>query len=251
MWVCTPGKGWTCPHCTSGCLQGKIDTCQELGTKAKFEQSTLSDWAMCSVVIASPVCALLLIKRGIPNQCANTTWHEPLYVWLLFYYWHNSDSSGMNETFLIPTRDQEKSNSAAFVFIFSSAGFVQAEAASTKIAIVVCLSKLPFINFSSFKAFLIIRRVNIWSTNALGYFRKRAYVNLPLCHRQSDSHHNTTHERRASFCIHRTCPCHRVFELPLGHLLQCTAIHFIFITLGCFTPLAPPPAPPLQTLCYP
>lgn len=44
----------------------------------------------------------------------------------------------------------------------------------------------------------------------------------------------------ASFCIHRTCLCHWVFELPLSHLSQCTAIHSIFITLGCWMPLFPP-----------
>lgn len=44
----------------------------------------------------------------------------------------------------------------------------------------------------------------------------------------------------ASFCIHRTCLCHWVFELPLSHLSQCTAIHFIFITLACWMPLFPP-----------
>lgn len=44
----------------------------------------------------------------------------------------------------------------------------------------------------------------------------------------------------ASFCIHGTCLCHWVFELPLSHLSKCTAIHFIFITLGCWMPLFPP-----------
>lgn len=46
--------------------------------------------------------------------------------------------------------------------------------------------------------------------------------------------------KEASFCIHRTCLCHWVFELPLSHLSQCTAIHFIFITLACWMLLFPP-----------
>ena len=43
----------------------------------------------------------------------------------------------------------------------------------------------------------------------------------------------------ASFCIHRTCLCHWVFELPLSHLSPCSAIHFIFRTLG-IDGLSPP-----------
>lgn len=43
----------------------------------------------------------------------------------------------------------------------------------------------------------------------------------------------------ASFCIHRTCLCHWVFELPLSHLSQCSVIHFIFLTLG-MDALSPP-----------
>lgn len=162
----------------------------------------------------------------------------------LWYQWHEWNISNSN---VWPREKQQCCVCLYFLFGWVCPG----RSCFNKNAIVVGLSKLQFINFSSFKAFLIISRVNIWSTKGLSYFRKRAYVNLPSCHRQSDSHHNTAHERRASFCIHRTCLCHGGFELPLGHLSQCAAIHFIFITPGCFTPLAPPPAPPLQTPCYP
>lgn len=47
------------------------------------------------------------------------------------------------------------------------------------------------------------------------------------------------HMKGASFCIHRTCLCHWVFELPLSHLSPCSAIHFIFVTLG-MDGLSPP-----------
>lgn len=43
----------------------------------------------------------------------------------------------------------------------------------------------------------------------------------------------------ASFCIHRTCLCYWVFELPLSHLSPCSAIHFIFLTLR-MDALSPP-----------
>lgn len=47
------------------------------------------------------------------------------------------------------------------------------------------------------------------------------------------------HMKGASFCIHRTCLCHWVFELPLSHLSPCSAIHFIFLSLG-MDALSPP-----------
>lgn len=74
-----------------------------------------------------------------------------------------------------------------------------------------------------------------WSGEGLGCFKSHR------CLHDTGKEINTTlqHMKGVWFCIHWTCLCHWVFELPLSHLSPCSAIYLSFLTqgMGALSPL--------------